>query len=564
MNTKSSRFYRSLSVLLVSICFSLSISSTAQAAITYQSTFGSQGSGSGQFNPPFGIGIDASGNVYVGENGSNYRIQKFSSNGTFDSVFASSNIYNAKDIAFDGSGNLYAADPAGAHYIRKFASNGTFIKNIGGFNGPSGIDFDSSGNYYFSNYYENKVYKYSSADTLVTSWSLTGPQGVAVDSSNNVYVVSSSLNRVYKYNSSGGAITNWGGSGSGNGQFSGPNGIAIDNYDNVYVVDTDNYRVQKFTSSGTYVEKFGSQGTGNGQFTYPYFIEVNGTGLIYVVDYIGYDVQIFNDDAIAPAPTATPTPTPTPTNTPTPTVTPTPTATPTPTPTETPTPIATPTLTPTISNETQTTTQLDTGFSVRNPQIPQGTVFGGGAGTFVAQNDHQSLRQAITTTIQSQTLVFNAYISAQPVYLPDNSGTLPNPLTGETLLYSYRAPNLTVAGSGVGKKLGIQSLGSTYWQVGSINAIWYKAYAGATDKADAAIVPQLQQKPSILAVSYELEDLIPPGQPSSSFQPNTLKLAHSIDGIHWQLLPNSVIDTGNRTVAVIAPVGGYYTIVGRL
>jgi len=36
----------------------------------------------GQFNAPFGVGIDSSGNVYVTDSGNN-RIQKFKNSGTF-------------------------------------------------------------------------------------------------------------------------------------------------------------------------------------------------------------------------------------------------------------------------------------------------------------------------------------------------------------------------------------------------------------------------------------------------------------------------------------------------
>ena len=45
-----------------------------------------EGSASGQFNAPFGVGIDSSGNVYVADSGNN-RIQKFKNSGTFIRTF---------------------------------------------------------------------------------------------------------------------------------------------------------------------------------------------------------------------------------------------------------------------------------------------------------------------------------------------------------------------------------------------------------------------------------------------------------------------------------------------
>ncbi len=43
---------------------------------TFLTTWGSQGTGEGQFNTPVGIAVDASGNVYVAD-ANNHRIQKF-------------------------------------------------------------------------------------------------------------------------------------------------------------------------------------------------------------------------------------------------------------------------------------------------------------------------------------------------------------------------------------------------------------------------------------------------------------------------------------------------------
>jgi hypothetical protein len=73
---------RSLLALSVA-CVVLLQAAAAHGAITYQSSFGSGGSGAGQFSEPAGVSIDnATGDVYVADNGNN-RIQQFTEDGDF-------------------------------------------------------------------------------------------------------------------------------------------------------------------------------------------------------------------------------------------------------------------------------------------------------------------------------------------------------------------------------------------------------------------------------------------------------------------------------------------------
>src|SRR6185437_1918065 len=76
-------------------------------------SFGSAGSGSGQFSRPEGLIVDSAGNVYVADH-NNHRIDSF----------------NATDFA-----GTFAS----------FGSNGT---GNGQLSGPSGITLDSAGNVY--------------------------------------------------------------------------------------------------------------------------------------------------------------------------------------------------------------------------------------------------------------------------------------------------------------------------------------------------------------------------------------------------------------------------------
>ena len=71
----------------------------------------------------------------------------------------------------------------------------------------------------------------------------------------------------------------------------------------------------------------------------------------------------------------------------------------------------------------------------------------------------------------------------------------------------------------------------------------------------------MQTKPSIIALSYKDTDLTPPGRASQKFAESQLKLAHSIEGAVWRIMPTSVVDPVNNTVAALEKLGGYYMIV---
>ncbi len=80
----------------------------------FLTTWGSVGSGDGQFNTPFGIAVDASGNIFVADT-FNHRIQQFSSTGVFITKWGTVGTGNGqfKDpigITVNASGGVYVAD----------------------------------------------------------------------------------------------------------------------------------------------------------------------------------------------------------------------------------------------------------------------------------------------------------------------------------------------------------------------------------------------------------------------------------------------------------------------
>ena len=214
-------------------------------------SFGSRGSGHGQFNNPSGIALDAGGNIWVADAANNV-VQKFDPNGNFVLAFGSTGsgpgqLYHPYGLAIDSSGNVWVAD-TGNNRIQKFASNGSFLLQLGGLGGGNG--------------------------------QFNAPFGVAIDPGGNVWVADTANNRIQKLTSSGTFLLKFGSFGNANGLFEAPYGIAADSAGNVWIADTDNQRVQEFSNGGGFLRAWG----GGFSFPSPYGIAVDASGMIWAVD----------------------------------------------------------------------------------------------------------------------------------------------------------------------------------------------------------------------------------------------------------------------------------------
>lgn len=228
--------------------------------------WGTAGSGSGQFDTPSGLAVDAGGLVYVADRNNN-RIQKFAADGTFllewGGLGSGPGQFNSpRDVAVDADGFVYVADFLNTR-VQKFKANGAFV-----------LQWGSSG---------------------TGNGQFVAPRAIVTDADGFVYVTDDGFaaKRVQKFTSSGAYVTQWGSSGNGDGQFLGPRGLAVDDAGNVYVSDTLNDRIEKFTNTGTFLGKWGATGTGNGEFSFPIGIAW-GNGCLYVVDSNNSRVQGFD------------------------------------------------------------------------------------------------------------------------------------------------------------------------------------------------------------------------------------------------------------------------------
>ena len=271
----------------------------------YLATWGGNGTGPGQFSFPFGIALDASGNVYITDSG-NDRVQKFSSTGTFLTQWGTGTFSHPLGIAVDLSGDVFVVME---NRVQKFTSDGTFLTEWGGVSGtgdgqffdPTFIAVDAGGNVFVADSENQRVQKFTNTGTFLTKWGSLGSgngqflsvEGVAVDAGGNVFVVDVSNNRIQKFTNVGTFLTAWGGMGTGNGQFDQPVGITVDSNGDVYVADAANDRVQKFDNDGAFLAAWGTGGSGNGQLDHPTDVAVDGSGHLYVGDSSNHRIERF-------------------------------------------------------------------------------------------------------------------------------------------------------------------------------------------------------------------------------------------------------------------------------
>jgi len=301
----------------------------AQFQVQFLDAFGGTGSGSGQFNSPAGITVDAAGNVWVVDRGNN-RLQQFLAEGTF--VSEVTGLSSPKGIATGPADQLYVANSS-ANQIAIFdalgVSQGT-IGSLGSGNGqfvsPEGVAVDAAGNIYVADTSNQRLQIFDNTQshrmTLAVPFpgfpSLSGtPSDIDLDAAGRIYVTDQTTNRVQVFDAvnvaaqTGGAwLFDFGGPGLGTGQFLMPEGLSVNASDNALLVaDMFNDRLQLFSSLGSPVFDVllddsllpGSLVPGN--ISSPEDA-VFRNGLIYVVDTGNDRVLMFQASQVVPEPSS--------------------------------------------------------------------------------------------------------------------------------------------------------------------------------------------------------------------------------------------------------------------
>ena len=211
--------------------------------------FGTAGSGNGQFNNPNSIVIDETNSfIYVSDR-MNFRVQKFTMNGTFVAVIGgfdstgdtNGKFYLTSGIALDSQGNLFVCDQ---RKIQKFDPMGNFVANIISLDQPADLEIDQNGNLFISQWNEKRILKTSPTGTVLQTYTSSDyPGGLDLDANGHVFAA------YYKPSSS------------------------------------PKYNIRRFTNDLAYLTEYGTYGTAPGEFANQTLdVVVKSNGFAYVTE----------------------------------------------------------------------------------------------------------------------------------------------------------------------------------------------------------------------------------------------------------------------------------------
>ncbi|HEX6889354.1 MAG TPA: hypothetical protein VF141_01630 [Chryseolinea sp.] len=201
---------------------------------------------------PYGVAVDAAGNIYVADTGNNV-VRKISASGIISTIAGSpdsygytgdgalakdAQLYGPYDVAVDKDNNIYVVDSQNA-VIRKIAAGTGIITTVAG-SGPDHTGFAGD-------------------HGLAIDAYLDTPQGVTLDNVGNLYIVDSGNNAIRKVDASTGIITTiagtgqWGYDGDGkqavHAKLYAPSRVAVDELGDVYIADQGSHVIRKITKA---------------------------------------------------------------------------------------------------------------------------------------------------------------------------------------------------------------------------------------------------------------------------------------------------------------------------
>ena len=219
-------------------------------------SFGSQGSGRGQFIYPSGIAVTSNRTILVVD-ARNHRIQELTMQGECIAC-----------IGEKGSGPLQFKCPRGI----------TINKTTGQ------VFVADEGNHRIQVLNPDLTFSYTFGSNGSKNGQFHFARDVILDSKGFLYVTDIDNHRIQKFTPEGRFVDMFGTKGSKPGQLNCPSGITVDDNDLLYVNEEGNHRVSIFTMSGEFIHCFGEKGNKEGQLNKPRELSCDRYRYLYVCD----------------------------------------------------------------------------------------------------------------------------------------------------------------------------------------------------------------------------------------------------------------------------------------
>jgi sugar lactone lactonase YvrE len=253
---------------------------------------------SAKLSAPTKVALDSSGNIYIAD-ANNNRIRKVNasdgnistvagdgsaSSGGDGNLATAAQVYGPYGVFVDASGNIFIAEKNGMR-VRKVRASDSKIETVAG-TGVGGYTLAEDGG-------------------PATSAKLNNPSGVFVDVSGTIYIADVFNNRIRKVEATTNTISTVAGcsnvglyGGDGNLATSAflnmPYDVSVDSSGNIFIADMSNYRIRKVDATTGNISTLAGDGTAantgdNGpasaaQLDHPYGLCVVAGGVVYIAD----------------------------------------------------------------------------------------------------------------------------------------------------------------------------------------------------------------------------------------------------------------------------------------
>ncbi len=286
-------------------------------------SFGSEGSGRGQFDEPAGIASDTAGRIFVADSG-NSRIQIFSTSGSTrkELEFAQTSPpflelkktipsrKNISSIAWHSDKGLYTLSNEAKIPIVLYSQNAQSVygksgRNSGEFSEPMALCISASEKLFITDTRNSRIqvldlngkFQFEFGDHGSKNGQFSRPEGI-VTTKAAVYVSDTGNNRIQIFSPDGIFFQSFEGDRDKDRDLRSPGALAVDSKKQLYVLDTGNHRVQVYNAEGKFIKIIGKKGEGPGEFRNPTDLVIDQKDCLYVADQQNSRIQVFDPQGL--------------------------------------------------------------------------------------------------------------------------------------------------------------------------------------------------------------------------------------------------------------------------